>query len=62
MQSRNNLNWLSHRYRVQHFFTRAPTFLIAFLLIYAPVNAAESSTMDWQSEWQRVMTAAKKEG
>ena len=44
------------------FGTSAATVLVALLSLYSPVNAAQSSPLDWQSEWQRVMAAAKKEG
>src|SRR5215467_97832 len=67
-QIKNNVEWLSARlpmknpYPLWAFSASTATVLIAFLLHYSPVNAAESSTVDWQSEWQRVVTAAKKEG
>jgi len=67
-QIKNNVEWLSARlpmknpYPLWAFSASTATVLIAFLLHCSPVNAAESSTVDWQSEWQRVVTAAKKEG
>ena len=62
MQIENNLKWLSGRCRLRVFVTSAATVLALLLLLYSPTNAAESSTSDWQSEWQRVTAAAKKEG
>ena len=62
MQVANNPSSLSGRYRVQSFVLSAAKFLVAVLLLYSSGNAAESPTSDWQSEWQRVMAAARKEG
>jgi ABC-type Fe3+ transport system substrate-binding protein len=56
MRLKNNLA------RLRVFSASVTTVLLAFLLTYSPVNAAESSTLDWQSDWQRIMAAAKKEG
>src|SRR6266478_6334301 len=62
MQIENNLKWLSGRCRLRVFVTNAATVLALLLLLYSPTNAAERSISDWQSEWQRVMAAANKEG
>jgi iron(III) transport system substrate-binding protein len=63
MQIENNLQSLSRRCRMRVFVTSAPPVLVALLLLlYSSANAAEGSTSDWQSEWQRVTAAAKKEG
>jgi ABC-type thiamine transport system substrate-binding protein len=56
MQIKNNLA------RLRVLSASVTTILFVFVLVYSPVNAAESSTLDWQSDWQRVMAAAKKEG
>src|SRR5512146_2036412 len=45
----------------QILFTAMATVLVASRLLCSSANAADSST-DWQSEWQRVAAAAKKEG
>jgi hypothetical protein len=51
IQIKNNLGWL----RV---FGASVTTVLLFLLLYSAVNAAEGFTLDWQSEWHRVMAAA----
>jgi ABC-type Fe3+ transport system substrate-binding protein len=60
IQIGNSLKAMSSRYptRTQILFTTMATVLVASRL---SVVAADGSA-DWQSDWQRVMTAAKKEG
>ena len=44
------------------FVISALKFLAAVLLLCGSGSAAETPTSDWQSEWQRVIAAGKKEG
>jgi len=68
LQIERNFRWLSvmcptiRRCRMWSFVASAATVSVALLLLYPSLNAAESSISDWQSEWQRVMAAANKEG
>jgi hypothetical protein len=68
LQIEHNFRWLSvmcptmGRCRMWSFVASAATVSVALLLFSPSLNAAERSTSDCQSEWQRVMAAAKKEG